>query len=429
MTRLLKSAWIIFRVITLLSASVIIFLTLIIDTNIFKPWITQWVKENKQRTLTFEGDLKLGFYPKLTINLGPVSLSEYQQDKIFASVEKVQLAVSPLALLRKQFNTGGITVQGINATLIRFEDGRTNIDDLLAPDEEPTAFTFDIDHVEIVNANVILQDKITNNSLTLSNLNLETGRLQTDLFTGIQLTSSGQLVGVNTPNDMALALNFAATRIQLNDGYVTSEPIHLSFNIADASNNVSGKFVMSDLTHTDNLLESNAIHFEITAQNTMQTVTAAVDTTFVGLPAEQHWTLPDISAAFSLTVKKDANLPIDGQLSGELIFNPRLETLQMNYTGELVDSPMQASFNLTNFSERTMNLHLFIAQLNLIHFITPQTPSLTANKKQVEQLDLAFLRNLNMTGLIHIGQLQIGDIQSTDIQLQIHPADATASTQ
>ncbi len=429
MTRLIKSAWIIFSVITLLSASAIIFLTLIIDANTFKPWITQWVKENKQRTLTFEGNLELGFYPKLNINLGPVSLSEYQQDKIFASVEKVHLSVSLLALLRKQFNADGITVKGINATLIRFEDGRTNIDDLIVPDEEPTAYRFDIDHVKIVNTNVILQDEITNNTLTLSNLNLETGRLQTDLFTGIKLTSNGQLVRTNTPNDMTLGLNFAATQIQLNDGYVTSEPVHLSFNITDALNNISGKFLMSDLTHTGDQLESNAIHFELTAQNTMQTVTAAVDTTFVGLPAEQHWTLPDINAIFSLTRKEDANPPIDGQLSGDLIFNLRTETIQMNYTGELVDSPIQASFSLTNFSEKTMSLHLFIAQLNLNHFMASQTPPLTTNKEQAEQLDLAFLRNLNMTGLIHIGQLQIGDIQSTDIQLQIRPADSTASTQ
>jgi uncharacterized protein involved in outer membrane biogenesis len=430
MNRFVKFTWGFFSVIALFLVSAIIFLTVIIDTNTFKPWVAQWVKENKQRTLTFEGDIKLSFYPKINLNLGPVSLSEYQQDKVFASVEKIQLSVSTLALLRRQFNAEGITIQGINATLIRFHDGRTNIDDLIAPDEEPTAFTFDIDSVEIVDTHLSLQDEITNNTMTLSNLNIETGRLQTDLFTEIELTSSGQLVGTNKPNDMSFSLNLEAAQIQLNDGYVTSDPIHLSFKIVDSINHLTGKFSISDLTWAGDQLESNLIHFELTAQNDMQTVTASVDTTFIGLPVEQQWTLPDIDAVLSITHKEDADPPINAQLSGDLIFNPQMETIQMNYTGNLADSPFQADFSLTNFSEKILNLHFYIDQLNLNHFIAPQTPQRVANKKQpAEQLDLSFLRNLNMTGFIHIGQLQIGDIQSSDIQLYIQPANSDALTQ
>lgn len=440
MNRFVKSVWIIFSIISLLLISAIVFLTVIIDANTFKPWITQWVKENKQRTLAFEGDINLSFYPKINLNLGPVSLSEYQQDKIFSSVEKIQLSVSLSALLRKQFNSEGITIQGINATFIRFEDGRTNIDDLIASDEKSTAFTFDIDYVEIIDTHVILQDEITDKTMTLSNLTLATKRLQTHLFNNIRLNGNGQLVETNTPESMTFDLNLEATQIQLDDGYVTSEPIHLSFNIAGSSNNMIGEFSLSDLTWTGNQLESNSIHFELTSQNIMQTVSASVKTAFIGLPDEQRWTLPDINAAFSLSNTENSAPPINGQLSGNLIFNLLTETLQMNYKGKLADGSFQANFSLTNFSEKIFNLNFYIDQLDLNDFTSPQTPQHITNKKQPDQfksdkhiqsndqLDISFLKNLNMTGLIHIGQLQIGDIQSNDIQLQIQPAHINSST-
>ncbi len=428
-----KSALGFFSIISLFLVCTIIFFTVIIDVNSLKPWITQWVKENKQRTLIIENDINLSFYPKLTLNLGPVSLSEYQQEKIFASVEKIQLSVSLLALLRRQFSAEGITIQGFHTTLIRFADGRTNFDDLIDPDEEPTTFTFDIDYVSIVDTHIILQDEISDKTLTFSDLDVETGRLKTGLFSDIRSNGSGLLVGINTTDSMTFGLNFEASQIQLNDGYMTSKPIHLHFNFTDSSNNITGKFLISDLTQTDNQLASNSIHFELTSQRDIQIVNASVEATLVGLTDKQHWTLPDISAAFNFSNPEGLDPPINGRLSGDLVFNPQTETLQMNYTGELADSPFHADCSLINFSEKILNLNFYIDQLNLNNFISPQTSQQLTNKKQPEQstdpLDISFLKNLNMTGLIHIGQLQIGDIQSTDIQLQIQPAASTASTE
>ena len=433
MSRLAKYTWIISSVITLSLVSAIIFLTMIADTNTFKPWITQWVKENKHRTLIFDGDIELSFYPKLGINLGPISLSEYKQDKVFASVEQAHIKLALLPLLRKQFIIDEITIQGLKTTIIRFQDGHTNIDDLITHNKETTTFSFNIGHAEIVATDILLKDYITNKIATFSNLNLKTGRLSTHSLNQIKLHSSGQITTSNTSGSTTFDFNLATTQIQLNDGYISSDPLYLSFNITDATSHLTGRLSISDFTHTDNQLKSELIQIELTSQKDTQVLMASINTSFIGKPDKQIWTLPDINSVLNLTHKEETDPPIKGQLSGNLIFNPLTETIQMHYTGKFANSPFQANLNLTNFTEKYLDLRLVIDQLDLNHFITYQTQPLIPNQKntgksksndQAEQgraLWPSFLEDLNITGLIHIGQLQIGDIQSTDIQLHIQP--------
>ena len=53
------------------------------DPNQYKDEITRVVKEKKDRTLVIPGNIKLAFFPKLGVETGAASLSEYKSDKPF----------------------------------------------------------------------------------------------------------------------------------------------------------------------------------------------------------------------------------------------------------------------------------------------------------------------------------------------------------
>ena len=86
----------------LVLAIVVAVVAVTFDPNDYKPLIVKLVQEKKQRTLNIEGDIKVAFWPKLGANLGRLSLSEHQSDKLFASVDGLKVSLALLPLLRNE---------------------------------------------------------------------------------------------------------------------------------------------------------------------------------------------------------------------------------------------------------------------------------------------------------------------------------------
>lgn len=147
------------------------------DPNAYKPQIIRLVQEKKQRTLKLDGDIKLAFWPALGADLGSLSLSEFGSGKEFAAVESARVSLALIPLLSKKLVVNEVVIKGLRANIVRFKDGRTNIDDLLARDETQQPFKFDIDHVAIDHAALNFRDDATGAQYALSNIHLKTGRI------------------------------------------------------------------------------------------------------------------------------------------------------------------------------------------------------------------------------------------------------------
>ncbi len=163
------------------------------DPNSYKPQIIELVKEKQQRTLRLDGDIKLTFWPSLGADLGRLSLSEFKSDQEFAAVESARVSLALMPLLSRQLVVNEVTIKGVRANLVRFKDGRMNIDDLLTGDEQKQEqFTFDIDHVAIENAAVNFRDEAKGAQYALSSVNLKTGRIANGVPTKMQLSLAAQ---------------------------------------------------------------------------------------------------------------------------------------------------------------------------------------------------------------------------------------------
>jgi AsmA protein len=188
--KLLK--WILIAVggVVVLFAGALAFIAATFDPNQYKGQIADLVKEKTQRTLSIEGDIRLTLFPKLGVQLGKTRLSEFRSDQEFAGLDQMRVSLALLPLLSKQVVVDQIQLNGLRVNLVKHRDGRTNLADLLGVEEVPTPapavtqpsaaaapIKFDIDGVKVRKAAVSWKDEAAGTEYTVSDFNLETGRV------------------------------------------------------------------------------------------------------------------------------------------------------------------------------------------------------------------------------------------------------------
>lgn len=177
------------------------------DPNDYKPMLVDLVKDKTQRTLSIPGELKLSFFPRLGVELGPTSLSERNSSETFASIESAQLSVEVMPLFSSRLVVDHILLDGLTARIQRAADGSTNVDDLLGQEEEAPQnkrMAFSIDGIRVTDANLVLDDRQLKRRLEASGLQLETGRLNDGVPSDIVLST--HLKGSNPHIDAEVAL-------------------------------------------------------------------------------------------------------------------------------------------------------------------------------------------------------------------------------
>ena len=171
------------------------------NPNDYKARIIQAVKDGKQRNLHLDGDIRLSFFPSIGADMGKVSLSEFNSDKEFAAVDSVRVSLALMPLLSKQVVVNEVSVSGLKATLVKYKNGTTNIDDLFGKSEKNKSekkpdngaqARFDIASVSIEKTSLAYRDEGTGAQYAIKDLSLKTGRIangapsKIDLSFGVQ---------------------------------------------------------------------------------------------------------------------------------------------------------------------------------------------------------------------------------------------------
>jgi AsmA protein len=158
------------------------------NPNDYKPLIIKLVQQKKERTLSIPGDIKLTFFPKIGADLGKISLSEHKSNAEFASIDSARVSLALWPLLSKHLVVDRIAVDGLNARLIRYKDGTTNIDDLVSKDQSASGggdkgsssggpISFNIDSIHVGNAKIVYDDQQQNRMVEISSLNIDSGEI------------------------------------------------------------------------------------------------------------------------------------------------------------------------------------------------------------------------------------------------------------
>lgn len=209
-----------------------------LNPNDYKPLIIKLVQEKKQRTLHLDGDIKLTFWPKIGADLGKISLSEHNGTQEFAAINSAKVSLAVLPLLKKELVVDTVYIDGVSAHLVRFKDGKTNIDDLLSKDDsESPQIKFDIDGVNVTNTALDFKDEMTNASYSIQHFNLKAGH-----------------VALKTPFDLATDFEATATNPRVNakvklKGNFMADPDDKHFVAKGLDANVTGD--LATLTKAD----------------------------------------------------------------------------------------------------------------------------------------------------------------------------------
>lgn len=153
------------------------------NPNDYKPQIIKAVKESKHRTLKLDGDIKLAFFPSIGAEIGKLSLSERESEKEFAAMDSARISLALLPLLSRQAVVNEVKVSGLKVALVKFKNGKSNIDDLLGQDQSKTEssstppVTLDIASVQVENAELRYRDERSGAQYELKKLDLKTGRI------------------------------------------------------------------------------------------------------------------------------------------------------------------------------------------------------------------------------------------------------------
>jgi AsmA protein len=204
-----------------LGAAVVAYVAATFDPNAYKPQIIKAVKESKQRTLKLDGDIKLHFFPGIGVSLSKMSLSEFQSEQVFVSVESASVSLKLLPLLAKQVVVDEVAVSGVKAQLIKYKNGKTNLDDLLAKETAPaptpapaaetgsTPMLFDIASVQLDKTDLSYSDEVSGARYSVQDLSLKTGRIANGTPTRIDFAAHIQS---NKPNlDIAAQIKTTLT--------------------------------------------------------------------------------------------------------------------------------------------------------------------------------------------------------------------------
>jgi AsmA protein len=210
--KILKYALIAVAVLVLIVGALVAYVAATFDPNSYKPEIIRLVKEKQQRVLKLDGDIKIAFWPNIGADLGKLSLSEFKSDKEFAAVENMRVSLALMPLLSKQLVVNEVAIKGARVSLVRFKDGRLNIDDLLGNDEQKQQeqFKFDIDHVVLENAAFSFRDESKDAQYALSKVNLKTGRIANGVPAKVELSfaAQGNQPRHNVSADLKMRLTF-----------------------------------------------------------------------------------------------------------------------------------------------------------------------------------------------------------------------------
>ncbi|WP_455203566.1 AsmA family protein [Kaarinaea lacus] len=126
-------------IVVLIVVLVPIVLLMTVDVNQYKGVIAEAVKKQTGRDLQLQGDIQKSFFPWLGVELGAMQLSNAEGfgEAPFTSIEKAQIKIELLPLLKKQLVVDNIVLHGLRLNLARNKSGVTNWDDLIKPSAAP----------------------------------------------------------------------------------------------------------------------------------------------------------------------------------------------------------------------------------------------------------------------------------------------------
>ncbi|MFH2122219.1 MAG: AsmA family protein [Pseudomonadota bacterium] len=359
-----------------LTVAIVVYVAVTFNPDKYKGKIIEAVNESTQRTLSIDGDIKLSFFPNIGAELGKVSLSDFKSDSEFASVDNVHVSLVLMPLLSKQVVVDKVMVSGLQATLVKHENGTTNIDDLLGKDKKgdkggkaakkdvtgPRAVKLDIAAVSLERTSLTYRDEATGAQYVVKDLNFKTGRIANGLPTEVKLSVGVQ---ANQPK-LDVASQITST---------------LTFDL--------------DKKH----YQLEGMDLQITAKE--------LDVGNLKLLAGGD---------------KQANESVLTAMKGNVQVDAAGQNVQLDIAGSLLQSQVKIKVGMNGFTAPALQFDVEADQFDVDQYLpekVEKTAEVSKAKEPEKAIDLSGLRKLNLDGSLRIASLKVANVKLAQVRVDV----------
>lgn len=429
-----------------------------IQPNDYKPKIIAIVQEQTGRSLVIPGDIRLQISPKLDVvfSLGEIKLQSGDAfpDTSFASSELAEIRFALWPLLREQrLLVQDVVLSGVQLHLVRNGDGITNWDDLAgtkaeAPEETgdgseasagdgpATALpTIDIGGITISDINVQYDDQLTGQSIRLSHFNLEMGHILEQvpfpLSADFNLAVTDGEESLNAAIEMKceLILDLSAQRFGIRNYSLEG--------IVEGPQVPASKLEFAFAAEVDLDIPAEKItvsHFRVEQGELSLSGGLAVTGFQAGTAIKGNVDIASFPPgkylqSLKLPVPELSNPQALERFSASLDFSMAdqqgvLQVKQM----QLDDTSVQATVQVTDFSNPNYAIELHLGQLDLDGYMLKKSPGVSGAVAQQDgppgsggepvPLPVQLLKDLNFTVDVSVDSLRAAKLHLSDIVLK-----------
>lgn len=421
MRRFFKYSLLTISLTTIVITGLVIFIIFFLDLNSYKSLISEAVKKEMQRELAFEGDISFAAFPKIRVNLRQFSLSEYKTRKKFITADSIHLTLPLTQLLNKRLILDEISIKGLKATLIRYPDGRTNIDDLLTADDKKMEFVLGQARIEITR--FIFHDAMNKKQFFLTGLTLKSGKTTNNNLNNLALKTIGSMKNLRNHASYDFAIKLNVSDMLFSPDHISSNRIRLITKGSHSQHKIFAKLTLTNLIKSAHNLHSDSMVIKMLAKNDTQIFKTHLSSPLSGELDAQKLLLPDLKAGIAVSANHLSNQAIHGNLLGSISMSNLSEQIDANLTGNVENSAIQAILNIAGFDEPVVNFDVRIDYLNADQFQfndnQAESNNPISNKLPDKAADISLWSDLDVNGSIYIGTAQIADTALSGLTFKI----------
>jgi len=461
---------------------------LFVDPNDYRDEIGAMVKKETGRNLNIEGGIQLSLFPWIGIELGEMSLSNAAGfgDSPFARVQKAEVKIKLIPLLRRQVVMDTIILHGMTLNLAKNSEGISNWEDLtesesfadkgskvqISPGTSKTTpkdtkatkgaspskslAALAIGGLEIRDANIRWHDQSQQQKIEIDHLNLATGAIT--LNSEFPLEVSFNTIanpGADTPQIVGEISLKAIVGLNLDRKHYYLHRLQLTSAIKSALlpngqlNSEIGGNLSADLNQQ--MVNTEGLTIKVLGSE----VTLDSDITHI----DQN---PEVSASVHIKVAHAAPLiELLGDALPKTITREILETTTFNTQFALNTGPqkislekfrlkfdqstIEGSASVVGFDNPAIGYDIAINSINIDRYLptgkVDQTPIVTADKESSAvdtgdeplPIPVELLRTLDIDGTLSLGALQVMGLHASNMvaalkvkggKLTLHPLSA-----
>ena len=423
----------------------------VVDGDFVKARLERAFRE-QNRTLVIEGTPRVRLFPVASLALARARLSQPGAAGTFLELDAGEVAVRVLPLLAGEIAIEKLRVAGLHLHLARARDGRANWSDFEAARQgrpEAGRWRLRLAELQVERGRVDYRDEATGQTLSVSGIELRTGRLDGEAPAPVTLSlqvSGGrpavelQLQGKGAlrldparvayaAEDFALvakgrlgaetiAAEFAAPWLAITPARAQGAEVKGAVQMRGPQRALDARLRLDGIGGASAALAIAEAALVVHGRFGATALEARLDTPLQADLRRGVWQVPRLAAQIAVSSPAFPRRTAALRLAGEGRIEPRRERATLSLTGTLDDSTLKASAAVTRFEPLAASFDCSVDRLDLDRYWNEPR----AGSKRDDRLEFSLLEGKTLSGRFAADALTVRGVRLEEVRARLELA-------